>query len=217
MKAKILLVGDIHGKVPRLLAIANQNKDKSVIQLGDFGFGFMKIGELPTNLRMIRGNHDAPEAARKHPNYLGDYGTFMLNDKKVFFLGGAYSIDYAWRTPGESWWEDEELSYPELEQAFEKYKAYKPDIVLTHEAPRSIVPEILDRFVIGKLGNRDYKAPCADSRTSQSLQKMWEEHQPEQWYFGHYHINGVWVTKPRLEANNTTFQCLDELQTKEIS
>jgi hypothetical protein len=43
------------------------------------------------------------------------------------------------------------------------------------------------------------------SRTAKALEAMFATHQPEAWYFGHYHINRTIVSGP------TTFHCLNEL------
>ncbi len=209
---KLAICGDIHGKVGEFLRQCKRFKlDKDyVIQLGDFGFGFMRIENLPKYVKFIRGNHDSPLAAAESPNHLGKFGRIGQN---AFFMGGAYSIDWMWRIPGASWWHDEELSEEDLLAAEKLYREIKPDIVLTHEAPRSIVPAILDRFKIEKLEDRDYKLPCVDSRTSKALQRMWDFWQPKEWFFGHYHISGTWLTSPRYDCSNETqFRCLDELE-----
>jgi len=43
------------------------------------------------------------------------------------------------------------------------------------------------------------------TRTGQALQSMWEYHQPEMWFFGHWH-----ETRD-LTLNGTKFQCLGEM------
>lgn len=207
---KVTLVGDIHGKVKEFLQIVEEAKNP-VVQLGDFGFGFISpTPKLPKNAFFIRGNHDSPVPARRAQGYLGDYGTVVFDKelppkKKVFFLSGAFSIDREWRVEDESWWADEELSYPELADAINLYELIKPDIVLTHEAPSCAVKTILDMFKL-----RDYKIGCAFSRTSVALQQMLEVHKPALWVFGHYHLPGD------FNLFGTRFVCLPELQTMEI-
>lgn len=202
---ELVLVGDIHGKVREFLALIKPylNKGNTIIQLGDFGFGFIKIEDLPEGVKLIRGNHDGPKEAREHKAYLGDYGTIC--NKKVFFLSGAFSIDWEWRIPGASWWPDEELSQQELQAAIDFYADRKPEIVLTHEAPASVIPLVLRNFML-----RPYKKPCMDSRTSQALQAMLDIHQPKQWFFGHHHISC------QYQVQNTAFRCLSELELTKI-
>lgn len=229
----IIVVGDIHGKVAEFQKlIANHNSKTPIIQVGDVGFGFGGIPNFPDNVHLIRGNHDDPEAARKHPNYLGDYGYWP--EHKLFYLGGAWSIDYAWRqlwnlqnAPRKVWWEDEELSQPELDAALALYTETKPEIVISHEAPASIVPHVLSKvkldpnsspvFSIEFERYRDYsdynrpeKLECIKTRTSTALQTMLDIWRPRFWAFGHYHISKI------VDTGSTLFKCCAELESFRI-
>jgi hypothetical protein len=196
-------VGDLHGKQDRFNALVYQHQDCELVALGDIGFGFHPVPEYPKRVGLFRGNHDNPAAARKHPNYMGDFG---YHDG-LFHLGGAYSIDWAirkrWMADGERecWWPDEELSDAELMSAVELYRDTKPYIVATHEAPASI-----GNFLLISNGFRLEKVSSTQSRTAAALQLMFTTHQPMHWFFGHYHIN--WNYK----VDGTMFHCLDELQ-----
>lgn len=228
----IVVVGDIHGKIQDIddvpgfnSIIASKTKpDDLVIQVGDIGFGFGFIPHFPENVKLIRGNHDDPQMARLHPNYLGDYG--YLPEHKLFYLGGAWSIDWAWRKAymnrgGKAiWWENEELSYHELAKALELYSEVKPEIVISHEAPASVVPHVLSKITLDFKGStmdvgdetsrsilyhRPEKLECIYTRTSAALQKMLDVWQPKHWVFGHYHIKKDIFIKP------TQFHCCEEL------
>lgn len=236
----MICVGDIHGKTKEFQQlIANHNPKTPIIQVGDVGFGFGFIPHFPDNVKLIRGNHDSPEAAREHPNYLGDYGYWP--EHKLFYIGGAWSIDYAWRKewnkqnwPKKVWWEDEELSQPELDVAFELYKETKPEIVISHEAPASIVPYVLSKVKLdltnSPMNNPDFKRAvenpeleryrdrdisifdrpekleCIKTRTSTTLQNMLDVHRPRFWVFGHYHISKI------VDTGSTLFKCVAELE-----
>ena len=110
--AKIVLVGDVHGKIPEYQEILAQH-DGPVIQLGDMGCGFLPIPKFAYQHRFIRGNHDDPAVAQRHQNYLGEFG--YVKTFGIFFMGGAFSIDFQmrqeWMAQGISpcWWRDEEL------------------------------------------------------------------------------------------------------------
>ena len=54
------------------------------------------------------------------------------------------------------------------------------------------------------------KTGCINTRTSQALQRMFEEWQPKFWLFGHYHVTKC------FKLGNTEFQCLGELVVREI-
>jgi hypothetical protein len=191
-------IGDCHGKVDRLLGHLKRSEDLKIIQLGDMGLGFRGV-ELPNlhhDFGFIRGNHDAPDLCRMHSNYIGDFGLWH----GVFCIGGAYSIDWKWREPGKSWWPDEELSEQQLDRCLELYCQVKPRIVASHEAPQSI-----GEMLLKDVGFRPERWGSTESRTAKMLQRMLNHHQPEHWYFGHYHRN--WA----VALGGTHFQCLGEL------
>lgn len=210
---RITFIGDVHGKTDQYQKKLRQKYEgQSTFQIGDMGLGFKNTPGLHKNImtsgdhRWIRGNHDDPAVCRRALGYAGDYGY----DPKfsMFYLGGAFSIDYAWRIPGKSWWSDEELSYPELVDAINIYTYNKPKIVATHEAPTAAATYMLTQ-VLG--GFRPEKLSCGTSRTSVALQQMFDAHQPEEWVFGHYHSSTSFVWK------GTKFTCVNELDVYTIS
>ena len=145
---------------------------------------------------------------RENKNYLGDYG--YLPEDRLFWLAGAFSIDKDYRIPGISWWEDEELSYSELETAIALYAEKKPEYVLSHECPARAGRALLD----GLMGPYfSAKGDCCTSRTSQALQAMFEIHQPKEWVFGHYHVDKQF----KLAGSDTLFTCVAELSTYELN
>jgi hypothetical protein len=230
----VFAIGDVHGRIEQYRKIIRSLPEGSFsLQLGDMGLGFKGVHLFPGGSMkkgrhfFIRGNHDSPEACRKHPCYLGDYG--YLEVEKLFYLGGAWSIDKEWRIAGESWWPDEELSYAELDRAYQLYVKSKPEIVATHEAPSKAAWTMLDRLVGPSKGHEpcptdqsvlvkgdEYayykqKLGCVNTRTSQALQRMFEEHQPLHHYFGHYHLT------TSFKIGRTQFHCLGELATEECN
>lgn len=226
---KITFIGDVHGKTgPYVSKLRQLPEGSKSLQLGDMGLGFKGVGLPPPGSvspsldhKFIRGNHDSPEKCRTHPNYAGEYGYWP--EEELFFLGGAWSIDWKWRVEGISWWRDEELSIEELYKAHQLYIETKPRIVATHEAPSVAAQTMLSGMIIpsteANATNVEkgeeyhyYKAKlgCVNTRTSQALQQMFEIHQPEMWFFGHYH-----VTK-QFQIGRTKFQCLAELATFEL-
>ncbi len=239
----LVIVGDLHGKVSefRNLITRRTQPEDTIIQVGDVGFGFDTIPDFPDNVKLIRGNHDGPNEARAHKNYLGDWGYWEEHD--LFYVGGAWSIDYAWRQawnlkeksdwlkwksqsskpPRKIWWEDEELSQEELDKATELYAKIKPKIMITHEAPASIVPHVLSKVTLDlstsplvnvewekyrdeSSYNRPEKLECIKTRTSTALQGMLEIWRPKFWCMGHYHISKI------VDTGSTLFKCCAELE-----
>jgi predicted phosphodiesterase len=204
----ITIIGDVHGKTDQYQKMLRQRYEgQRTIQIGDMGIGFSGVGlhEFPENHKWFRGNHDNPAKCREYASYLGDYG-FLPKDS-LFWVAGGFSIDRAWRVPGISWWEDEELSSSELQKAIDLYIEKKPRFVLSHEAPTEAAKYML---TVAVPGFRPEKLDCTLSRTAEAMQVMMDAHQPEQWVFGHYHVN------KSFDWKGTKFTCVNELSTYEL-
>jgi len=201
---KIRFIGDVHGK---FTPYKNIIKDVPVsMQVGDMGVGFFREDYISgqripeTNPPFdvmergdhtyIRGNHDNPAVCRRQKHWIPD-GTMKNN---VFCVGGAVSIDKEYRVEGLTWWPDEELSHQELLTVYDDYVKLKPRYVMTHETPSCIS----DMF-----GLRKYPIM---SNTPKALEYMWEEHKPDVWVFGHWHLSFDRVIM------GTRFICLNELE-----
>lgn len=205
-----LFIGDVHGKYRQYKRILKEHKD--TIQVGDMGVGFRKFMGwneddpwypnppydlmVETNARFIRGNHDNPMICKEHTQWIPD-GTV---DGDTMFVGGAVSIDKGYRMSGYTWWEDEELSYYELDKIIQKYQQVKPRIMVTHECPE---------YVANYMTHRLYKLDMP-SITRKAFQNMFEWHQPDIWVYGHWHLSFDET------INGTRFVCLNELETKEL-
>lgn len=200
----MLFIGDVHGKFNQYHKII-ENEPES-IQVGDMGVGFYRYfgGELKPasnpsfdkmsrgNHRFIRGNHDNPQVCRNQHYWIPD--GHVEND--MMFIGGAYSIDKAYRTEGHDWWPDEELSPKEFESVLEKYKQVKPKIMVTHDCPWYVYPYIHSHHIHDN-----------DAITPKYFDKFFMAHQPEIWIHGHHHIPSDKIIE------GTRFICLQELGT----
>ncbi len=201
------LIGDIHGCVNDYKAYAIGNFEGPTIQVGDFGIGFgqgdywhesVDAFHVAGNHRFIRGNHDNPALCKTMSGYIND-GT-IINDN--MFIGGAWSIDNpdappGWykRTKDYDWWEDEECSEEKFQQMLEIYDFYRPRVMITHDCPHNIAGDMF-------WGSGFLKGPRYVTRTSAFLEKMLNIHQPEEWYFGHWHHT------MQYKYGRTHFHCL---------
>jgi hypothetical protein len=204
----VRFIGDVHGYYDRYRELIRNIPES--IQVGDLGVGFRRVatGEEYSNPphyamvqgkhRFIRGNHDNPGACRRHSQYIPD-GTI---EGDVMFVGGATSIDKAFRVEDYSWWRDEELSIEALYEITDKYLQAKPRVMVTHECPEAVAELML---------NEQNKTKWYDpSRTRQAFNAMWEMHKPELWIFGHWHRSWDQVVL------GTRFICLAELEHKDL-
>jgi len=192
-------IGDIHGAIYNYERIINGATES--VQVGDFGVGFLNKVEqdfadslhADGRHKFIRGNHDDPAFCKERPGYIED-GTFD-EERSIMYIGGAWSIDWQKRTPGYSWWFDEELSDEELGLLQAEFMLNKPRVMVTHDAPTSAIWKML----LEGTGKHQYK-----TRTAEAFEAFKNcAHKPEIWLFGHWHV-------PLDEViDGTRFICLD--------
>jgi len=171
----MIFVGDVHGEFREYRRRLKSFGESPSIQLGDMGFGFGHNDEYgaPPQHKFIRGNHDKPDDCAKIPNYLGDYG--YLPDEDIFFVSGAFSVDYMYRTMGADMWEDEELHRCQMDKALELYSEVKPKIVCTHDCPIQLLSLMYKYKRIIK------------TKTGAFFDELFDIHKPQAWVFGHHH------------------------------
>lgn len=209
--AELRLIGDCHHLLDGYIKICKSAEDKDLrtLQLGDLSTSEYAVPYIKLKLplwedyhRYIFGNHDF------HPNRsnmcLNDYG-WVNWGYQLFYVSGAFSIDYKWRQKHhpETWHPEEELSPDNLRNAITLYEAVKPDLVITHDCPRSVANLIGNPNILQDFG---FNPETFTTRTSEALERMFEIHQPKRWFFGHFHNSQV------VDLNGTRFQCLDELE-----
>lgn len=205
---EIDVVADIHGAHHVLRAWAQTTDADVILQLGDFGVmpnaGYTiapgRAYETPT--MFIPGNHDDHDWLRTphletllptNLSYLGRVGCFTLGPWTVAYLGGGYSIDRDQRVEGVDWWRDEEPTLREVEQ----FATYRPDLVITHEAPLTIIEAIFNYNIY--TGN-------STSQMLDNLLRHVPDFQPKVWLFGHHHPHSI----ESVRHNGITFIALPE-------
>lgn len=190
----MLIIGDVHGKIDRYWKILQKHQLGLSIQVGDFGFKKEHEWHLknvdPTRHQINFGNHDDTAFLRK-PHSCSDFS--YMYEAKLMTVRGAYSINKLFLTEGKNWWANEELSYEEMQRAIDFYNHHKPSIMITHDCPHEARKHLF--------GITD------KTTTTNGLQVMFENHQPDMWIFGHHHLSKNEV------INGTRFICLDELET----
>lgn len=233
--AYLRVIGDVHGKYDRYAHVASEAEYS--LQVGDMGFDYRYITRIVNsdNHKVIGGNHDN---YTKHPcphcnddvnmggecmscngkgyfygdqskHFLGDYGIWQPPEfEPIFFFRGAWSIDWKYRTPEISWWEDEEIPYQHMLRGFQFYKQVQPEFVVTHTCPFSIVPSIPFDKIFGDVIHKP--------RTEEILDQMYEEWQPKVWIFGHWHVDWEKVFTHPKTGKQTRFICVAELSYKDF-
>lgn len=193
MTSNFRIIGDVHGKYKQYHRLLR--KAKFTLQVGDFGFDYTTLkGVDARRHKILGGNHDNYNDIGNWPHFLGDYGVHTVEGfGDIFFVRGGFSIDRHFRVEGIDWWKAEELDMGECYSALLEYERIKPNFVVTHECPSTIVPHVTASSQI------------MPSRTKQLLERMFAIHQPKMWVFGHYHRS--WSKT----IDGTKFVCLNEL------
>lgn len=102
-------------------------------------------------------------------------------------LGGAFSIDRAWRKVGSSFWFEEMISDNEADRAVRNVKSLlggKVDIMLTHD-----VPLMFPMHDIMHYQGRDARKIPESEGPRKLLQHVVDEVQPDYLYHGHWHVD----------------------------
>lgn len=201
----IMLVGDLHGDYARAdhaIQEAHANGITEMIQCGDWGmiwpnkYGPMEnqtkrlsncLMRNKVHMRFIDGNHDVfselfPLERTDHNltlnltyQHRGSSHTYP-DGTKVVFMGGAPSIDYEWRTPGISWWPEEQITENDVNRALSHGRA---DIVIMHDAAEK--PEGLK-----ETSNMTFNMRAADS--CMRVRRVLDVLRPALRVHGHYHV-----------------------------
>jgi predicted phosphodiesterase len=229
--SEAVIIGDVHGKFTDLAhkLLEQQVEHKTLIQLGDFGLGFLpREGEQQllevlnhvlqagqNQLYVIRGNHDDPayftgsDPFPDLPNIhlLPDYSTLEIEGKRLLLAGGAISVDRRARNEGVSWWPDEGFRLDH--KALEALDLFNLWAVVTHAAPFVAHPHRLSPLVL-YFAEKDPTLLDELKAERAALTELYElivsYSRPQYWFYGHYHFNAT------EEVEGTTFVLLDELR-----
>lgn len=204
----IYITGDTHRDFSRLYGNIF-NKGDTIIILGDAGINYYldeedkkfkeDLSELNIKIFCIQGNHEErPENILTYkevdmfggkvfmeddfPNliFAKNGETYIIDNKKVLVIGGAYSVDKDYRLLyGYQWFKDEQLSESEKELILNKYTGEHIDIVLSHTCPKKYEPTEVFMSEIDQ--------SKVDKSMEEFLDKVEENIDYDKWYCGHYH------------------------------
>lgn len=94
-------------------------------------------------------------------------------------MGGAYSVDRAYRELGKTYWKQELPNQDDFDECIKNLNIIgcRVDFILTHFAPASII----DRLGMSPHG--------CESDLNDYLENVLNLVEFRHWYFGHYHID----------------------------
>lgn len=119
-------------------------------------------------------------------------------------LGGANSIDIAFRTRGKTWWEQEAIHPEETEWLIDLCKDKNIDVFITHDAPEEV-----SYILYGHGAKLPDDIRAWGNRSGKELQKATCAMNPTLQVCGHHHMR-----KTFFMSNGTTVEILDRENTK---
>jgi len=219
------IIGDVHAQIgPDDVERRHARSYRDLIAEADYS---VQIGDMgddeayrslvehvdPARHRFFPGNHERYDSLP--PHCLGDFGAVAWGGVEFFFVRGAASADKAQllemgRQVGKTlWYEQEELTDAQMDAAERAYLQVRPTIVLSHDEPTEIARLAWAHAM--RLAPPNPEAAYHPSRTSEFLARLWRQHAPRLWAFGHYHRD--WSDR----AGETLFVCVGELSYLDIT
>lgn len=211
----VAVCGDWHGNLgwvrtlaPAITALAPDVT--TIMQLGDWWMDTEQSDRIFADAGIERvyvtlGNHEpwpwivqVLDAHRGHAVRVSEVTWILprparlhVGGLEVLSLGGACSVDQAWRTAGRDWWPEEAITDAHVEAATAGGAA---DVMLTHESPAGTpvraVREVLRTNPFGF--PKDARAKSAESQGRVS--RVWDAVGPSLLMHGHMHAPGGGVT-----------------------
>lgn len=200
---RVLLVGDSHGNAAFMRAACNRAAQLGIpvlLQLGDFGLWpgvsgnefLAEVGRAAStagvHVCFIDGNHDDHAQIGRWPTRfdgpvpVGGALTYLARGRRwtwagVRFgaLGGAFSVDWRGRVPGQSWWPEEVVTDADVE----RLGPDRLDVLVCHDSPAELT--MRSRFIL---------APADQSAADESrrhVQEAVDVTRPRLVVHGHWH------------------------------
>lgn len=212
---RVAVCGDWHGNIAWVRTLASAlpvlaPDVTTILQLGDWwmapaaqddAFADSRIDTVLVTL----GNHEPWDRITPlldaHPGssvrisqtawLLSRPAYLTIGGRRVLSLGGATSVDKAWRKPGVSWWPDEDVTDEHVKAAIMGAANDEPaDLMLTHESP-DLTPVNAVRAVLHENPMGFPDDALYDSANSRSrVGKVWAMNYPELLIHGHMHVPG---------------------------
>lgn len=211
----IYVTGDMHGDFSRFKngTFSKLKKGDTLIICGDFGFIWdgtkreksilKKIGKLKYTVAFIDGCHENFDILERYEEADWNGGrvrlisgrliqlmrgqVFSIEGKKIFTFGGGHSQDFDIRQESMTWWEREQPTPFEIDEAIHNLEKHrnKVDYIITHEPPTAV-------------------KKCLDVDTFEYLEvhaffdEVIKQCRFKKWYFGKCHIDRV--ISPKFHA-----------------
>jgi Icc-related predicted phosphoesterase len=199
----IYILGDLHGDWSELHNIQEHvNEDDIVIQVGDFGIYERELKYIslefpdgfPCKVYVVDGNHEdfniintwsKDEPTEFAPNffYMPRGYVTEIEGELFGFLGGAESVDKAWRTLGVDWFAEELVSQEDVDRLVKNLDGRTPDVLITHSPP-----QFVNAANFPPLRESDWNLPLGwIDESAWKISRAYWAVKPKKMYCGHMH------------------------------
>jgi hypothetical protein len=194
-----VVIGDLHGNVKRLHRLDEvATPGMPFLQVGDLGWwpdtvkAFEAWGkQAQRKLYWIKGNHEhfpslpltaeAPVEVAPNIMFVPGGHVLELNGRRIGCLGGAASIDRAYRTAGFDWFPEEAI-LPHEEARAKTWT--RLDLMLTHVPPQFVIERNFNRMLMVREFGVDYSWTDPNAVL---VQKLWDSSGRPPLISGHVH------------------------------
>lgn len=200
--------GNLTNKVLFKIAsdLPSLTKSDYVIVAGDFGgcwnqqqliYTEEMMKKLPFTILFVDGNHENFSILNSYKIEMWKNGKvhklfqdcihlirgeiYQIDGLKILALGGAESTDVEKRIINSSWWEEESITYDDINNAISNLERHQNsvDIIISHTMPASLL-----------YSQPFYQITRGIARNSElRLQELLPLVKYKNWYFGHWHLD----------------------------
>lgn len=221
----IVLIGDVHGDWDFLEDFVLNFPKLNIVQLGDFGMGYLnphvqdkRLKKLAGALKqseslmyVVRGNHDDPKyftdlILDERIIFLEDYSVLTtFSQKTIQLVGGGISVDRQLRKKNKGWWENENV-------LFSPSKVQKVDYFLTHVPPKYFIREMCPKSaMVEEFCKTDLYLKDQLIQEQNIIQALFDLSEAKYSYFGHFHLDTSCT-----DSQGRFFRCVDINEALEI-
>jgi len=201
----IYLMGDIHGYFEAMIKVNRfVNEDDIVIQVGDFGVQHSMVMQwnhlypaVKCPVYFIDGNHenfdiidewpkDKVKEVAKNLFYIPRGMVMTMQGIRIGFLGGAESVDKAWRrtkSPGQEWWAQERITEEDVARLVKNVGDQPLDVLITHCPPPTTVLSNFPMINTQSWGLPSNWVDISSHLVAEAIDKV----KPKRVYSGHMH------------------------------
>lgn len=233
---EICFAGDWHGftdQAQKVMIAAHERGVRHIIQVGDFGFWrsserfLRRIQKLAQKydqyVYFVDGNHEDFPYLYTFP--VTEHGTREIlprihhlprgfhwewNGIDYMAMGGAYSVDKKWRTPGYDWFRQEEITDEDV--LVVANDLHDVDVLVTHDSPLGAPNPVTDDPERQAHGIRMFGQDAIYEAEQHRLQlkKVTDLADPVLIVHGHYHAAGQGRYRQKRTGTLTDVVSLDE-------